>query len=44
MNDARISFIAITITPKPASCGCTSMEPLLAFGLLLLFRRRRAKH
>lgn len=37
------AFIAITITPKPNSCGCTSVEPLLAFGLLLLFRRRRTK-
>ncbi|MDP1826446.1 MAG: M36 family metallopeptidase [Archangium sp.] len=35
------AFIGITVTPKPSSCGCTSVEPLLAFGLLLFFRRRR---
>ncbi|MDP2273820.1 MAG: M36 family metallopeptidase [Archangium sp.] len=36
------AFIAITITPKPSSCGCTTLEPLLAFGVLLFLRRRRA--
>ena len=35
------AFVAITVTPKPSSCGCSSVEPLLAFGLLLLARRRR---
>ena len=37
------AFIAITITPKPSACGCTAVEPLLAFGLLLFARRRRAR-
>ncbi len=37
------AFIAITISPKPGSCGCTTVEPLLAFALLLLFRRRRKR-
>ena len=35
------AFIAITVTPKPGSCGCTSLEPLLALAALLWFRRRR---
>ena len=35
------AFVAITITPKPGSCGCTSLEPLLAIAVLFWFRRRR---
>ena len=37
------AFIAITVTPKPGACGCTAVEPLLAFGLLLFARRRRGR-
>ncbi len=40
---SEAAFIAITITPKPSSCGCSSGESLLAFGVLLLMRRRRAR-
>ena len=36
------AYIAITVTPKPSSCGCTTVEPLLAFAALLFLRRRRA--
>lgn len=35
------AYLAVTIHPKPGSCGCTSLEPLLAIGALLLLRRKR---
>lgn len=37
------AYIAITITPRPSSCGCASVDSLLAFGVLLLMRRRRGR-
>ena len=37
------AYIAITINPKPSSCGCASVEPLLALAALAFFARRRRR-
>jgi MYXO-CTERM domain-containing protein len=35
------AYIAITVNPKASSCGCTTVDPLLALAALAFFARRR---
>lgn len=37
------SFVAVVLNPKPNSCACTSVDPLLGLGLALLLLRRKSR-
>lgn len=42
-TSSQPAYIAITVNPKPSSCGCVTVEPLLALAALAFVARRRRK-
>lgn len=37
------AYVSVVINPKPSSCACTSVEPLLGVALALTWLRRRRR-
>jgi hypothetical protein len=38
-----VATVEVRVTPKPRSCGCMTVEPLLGMGVLILLRGRRKR-